>query len=161
MGSFCRFPGDLPEKPRKVSFTEYLRTMKLGGKACTLRGECKFQPVLFNNWYLCLVHSTRQFQKWRKSQDVVFKIIKAMSNVLPDTSARRNTFLKLRVKISSYCHVAVYPWYKNQNCLERVFINYLQTFSKRDQPDQGEGKELLLLTKSFIDPLVQAKLNFL
>ena len=98
MGSFCRFPGDLPEKPRKVSFTEYLRTMKLGGKACTLRGECKFQPVLFNSWYLCLVHSTQQFQRWRKSQDVVFKIIKAMSNVLPDTSARRNTFLKLRVK---------------------------------------------------------------
>lgn len=74
---------------------------------------------------------------------------------------QKKHFLKTQSQISSHCHVAVYPWYKNQNCLERVFINYLQTFSKRDQPDQDEGKELLLLTKSFIDPLVQAKLNFL
>ena len=106
----------------------------------------------------------------KSSMWCIGKTLKAMSNVLTDTPARRDMFQKVTESNQFPLPYCGHRWCENENCLERAdkiwpryikFIKYLQKLPKRQQPGQGEGKQFLLLTKKILDPLVQAKMKFM
>ena len=98
------------------------------------------------------------------------KTLKAMSGILTDTPARRETFENLTETFLYPLPYCGHRWCENENCLERAdvvwkpikrFVKHLEKLPKSKQPGKGEGQQFLHIRQAVDDKLMQAKFKFL